>query len=50
MQDSPGLEDTLAFQLRPMSGECGIRKIFACEICNLGLWNPEYSSRNPESH
>ena len=22
---------------------------FACKIWNLGLWNPEYSSTNPES-
>ena len=24
-------------------------KNFACEIWNPGLWNPEYSLRNPES-
>ena len=23
---------------------------FACKILNLGLWNPEDSSTNPESH
>ena len=23
---------------------------FACKIWNLGFWNPEYSSANPESH
>ena len=28
----------------------GIREIFACGIRNPGLWNPEYSSRNPESY
>ena len=28
----------------------GIRENFACEIWNPGLWNPEYSLRNPESH
>ena len=29
----------------------GMRKIFACGIRNPGLkWNPEYSSRNSESH
>ena len=28
----------------------GIRDIFACEILNPGFWNPEYSSRNPDSH
>ena len=27
-----------------------IRGNFACGIRNLGLWNLEYSSRNPESH
>ena len=27
----------------------GVREIFACKIRNPGLWNPEYSSRNPES-
>ena len=25
-------------------------KFFACGIRNPGLWNPEYSLRNPESH
>ena len=25
------------------------QEIFACGILNPGLWNPEYSSRNPES-
>ena len=29
---------------------CGIRENFACAIRNPGLWNPEYSSRNPESY
>ena len=32
---------------------CGMRnpqKKFACVIRNPWLWNPEYSSRNPESH
>ena len=29
--------------------ESGIRENFACGIQNPGLWNPEYSSRNPES-
>ena len=24
-----------------------ILKIFACEIQNPGLWNPEYSLKNP---
>ena len=28
----------------------GIRKRFARGIRNPGLWNTEYSSRNPESH
>ena len=27
-----------------------IREIFASGMLNLGLWNPECSSRNPESH
>ena len=30
--------------------DSGIREKFGCEIQNPGLWNPEYSSRNPESH
>ena len=30
--------------------ESRMQEIFACEIQNLGLWNTEYSSRNPESH
>ena len=30
--------------------ESGIREYFAHGIWNPGLWNPEYSSRNPESH
>ena len=30
--------------------ESGIEEKFACGIQNPGLWNPEYSSRNPESH
>ena len=25
-------------------------EIFVCEIWNPGPWNPEYSSKNPESH
>ena len=29
--------------------ESGIREIFASGMRNPGLWNPEYSSRNPES-
>ena len=29
--------------------ESGIRENFTCGIRNPGLWNPEYSSRNPES-
>ena len=31
---------------------CGIRNLrnFACGTWNPGLWNPEYSVRNPESH
>ena len=30
---------------------CGIQKLgkIACGIRNPGLWNPEYTSRNPES-
>ena len=33
----------------PMQGnaDSGIREIFACGILNPGLWNPEYSFRNP---
>ena len=27
-----------------------MREIFTCGIQNPGLWNLEYSSRNPESH
>ena len=27
----------------------GIREMFACGILNPGLWNSEFSSRNPES-
>ena len=27
-----------------------IQEIFACEIWNPGLWNREYSPRDPESH
>ena len=27
-----------------------IREIFACGILNPGLWNPENSSKNPESY
>ena len=36
----------------PMKGntDYGIREIFACGILNPGLWNPEYSLRNPVSH
>ena len=30
--------------------ESGTREIFSCKIRNSGLWNPEYSSRNLESH
>ena len=30
--------------------ESGIRENFACGIRNPELWNPKYSSRNPESH
>ena len=30
--------------------ESGIRENFACGIRNPGVWNPEYSSTNPESH
>ena len=30
--------------------ESGIRERFAGKIRNPGLWNPEYSLRNPESH
>ena len=30
--------------------ESGIRNKFACGIRNPGLWNPESSSMNPESH
>ena len=29
--------------------ESRIREIFASGIRNLGLWNPEYSLRNPEN-
>ena len=28
----------------------GIHEIFTCGIWNPGLWDPEYSSRNSESH
>ena len=30
--------------------ESGIRESFASGIRYPGFWNPEYSSRNPESH
>ena len=30
--------------------ESGFRESFACGTRNPGLWNPEYSSRKPESH
>ena len=30
--------------------ESGIRDFFSCGIWNPGLWNPEYSLRNQESH
>ena len=30
--------------------ESGIWEIFPCGMENPALWNPEYSSRNPESH
>ena len=30
--------------------DSGIWEIFACEIWNAGIWNLEYSSRNPESY
>ena len=30
--------------------ESGILEIFVCGIRNPGPWNPEYRSRNPESH
>lgn len=30
-------------------GESGMRDIFACAIRKHGLWNPAFSSRNPES-
>ena len=48
--------------IRPILGnpEFGIREIFPCGIRNPGkfasgmwspgFWNPEYNSRNPESH
>ena len=51
---------TLASDMPPHIGEsgfcnpgnfcCGIRNPgdLSCEIGNPGLWNPEYSSRNPE--
>ena len=28
----------------------GIREIFSCKIRNPRIWNPEYSTRNPESY
>ena len=31
-------------------GESGFRENFTCKIWNHRLWNPEYSSRNSESH
>ena len=34
----------------PHIRESGTREIFSCKIRNSGLWNPEYSSRNLESH
>ena len=30
--------------------ESGIRENFACGIRNPRVWNPEYTSTNPESH
>ena len=30
--------------------ETGIQEKLECGIWNPGLWNPEYSSRNPESY
>ena len=30
--------------------ETGKRENFTCGIRNPGLWNPEYSSRNPKSY
>ena len=30
------------------NSDSGIREFFGCGIRNPGLWNPEYSSRNPE--
>ena len=37
---------------RPISGNSdpGIQENFADKIRNPGFWNPEYSSRNSESH
>ena len=39
-------------KIAPRKGnpDCGIREIFACGIQNPGLWNSEFSSRNPESY
>lgn len=33
-----------------LSVESGIRENFASEIRNPVFWNPEYRSKNPESH
>ena len=43
---------SLQLLFRPMYGtpDSAIQEIFACGIQNPGLWNLEYSSRNPESH
>ena len=40
------------WQVHPMQGDpdSGIWEIFACGIQNPMLWNPEYISRNLESH
>ena len=55
------LDNTFAFQVivklhpttpppSPLVRESEIRENFICEIWNPGPWNPEYSSKNPESH
>ena len=39
----------LLIRLMQENPDSGIQEIFAYGIRNPGFWNPEFSSRNPES-
>ena len=45
-----GLRNRISESGKFLLVECASREIFARGILNPGLWNLEYSSRNPESH